>query len=68
MRDARESLEERSLRRVRFRIAGIRTGWSKKTLRVPADRNRRGPQGKAAVESIVAGVFMKNEKQARQQK
>jgi len=28
MRDALESLEERSLRRVRFREIGIRTGWS----------------------------------------
>src|SRR4029077_1269563 len=59
-------LEESSLRRVRFRSIGIRTGWSKKPfeprqhrvralLRARAYDDGPGPQGKAAVGSIVAG-------------
>jgi hypothetical protein len=60
-------LEERSLRRARFpALAGNPDGMEQETLRAPAASNRRGPQGKVTVESIVAGVF--RETQARHQK
>jgi len=62
-----QGLEERSLRRVRIRLIGFRTGWSRnpsspgsERVRAPygvrAECDRRGPQGKATVQSIVAGV------------
>jgi len=50
-------LEESSLRRVRFPAsAGNPDGMEQETLRAPAASNGRGPQGKATVDSIVAGV------------
>jgi hypothetical protein len=54
-----DCLEERSLRRVRFHVSGIRAGWS----RNPSSSGNivcRGPQGKVAVDTIVAGIFQKN--------
>jgi len=37
------------------------------TLRVPVEINRRGPQGKVTVESIVAGHSRERVRNARQQ-
>jgi hypothetical protein len=51
-------LEESSLRHVRFpATAGKPDGMEQETLRVPAARIGRGPQGKAAVDSIAAGAL-----------